>query len=56
MDEIRQESDGTWTVAIDIGKVKPITGIPTRELAERICDEMWNMEKAGADNYAASEW
>lgn len=49
-DDVKQEDDGTWTVFVDYGNVKPIKGIPTRALAEHIAEQMWAMERAGADN------
>ena len=55
MDEITQEEDGTWTLFIDMLDVKPIKGLPSRELAEHIKEQMWEMERAGARNYAESE-
>lgn len=54
-EDIREEPDGTFTVWIDMGAVQPIKGIPTKALAEKIARALWDMERAGADNYAMGE-
>ena len=48
--EVRQASDGTWSVVIDYGAVEPIHGIPSKEIAEHIRNQMWLMEQAGIAN------
>jgi hypothetical protein len=56
MDEVRQEPDGTWTVHFEWCGVDPVTGIPTKDLADRIWKFGWDMERAGSDHYASSEY
>jgi len=47
-EDIRQEKDGTWTIDLDYGDVKPLHGIPTLKLAREILDRMWQMDREGA--------
>lgn len=54
-DEIRQDADGNWTVDFSWAHIKPISGIPTKALAEQIESAMWDAYRAGSDSYAASE-
>lgn len=54
-EEVRQEADGTWTVDYSWCDAKPVKGIPTKELAMQIYEFGGEMERAGADHYAASE-
>jgi len=52
--QIQQQTNGTWTLTLEVGLVQPIIGIPNKELAEHIREQMWRMYKAGEDNYAES--
>lgn len=51
-EDIYQAPDGTWTVWIDYGDVSPVHGLPTRAIAKSVHTAMWEMESAGASNYA----
>ncbi len=56
--EIREEPDGTVTIMPDefFDLVKPIKGLPSREVAQRIIRALWDAENAGAQHYGECDW
>ncbi len=55
--EIREDPDGTVTIMPDdfFDLVEPITGLPSRKLAQRIIRALWDAESAGARHYGECE-
>ena len=55
--EIREEPDGTVTIMSDdhFDLVKPIKGLPSREVAQRVIKALWDAERAGARHYGECE-
>ena len=55
--EIREEPDGTVTIMPDdfFDLVKPIKGLPSLELAQRVIRALWDAESAGARHYGECE-
>ena len=55
--KIREEPDGTVTIMPDdfFDLVEPIKGLPSRALAQRVIEALWDAQRAGTRHYAECE-